>query len=207
MIAARRCAAPANRAWADFLAAFGCESVTDDKGLIQDTSLRTMSGAGHQHFLGFMRTLISDTTSEELHAAMFLPWRYVDPRPSMRWDPADDRRYAMRWDDPSGDPIRTVRGANRLAIEALPLLPTMPVGADLATTGFSRLVDRGIYWSWPIWDRPVIVEVVRSLLAYDELQRQPPDRRQLSAMGVREIYRSRRITQGKYRNFTPSFPA
>lgn len=50
-----------DRTWADFAAAFGCEVTTTDAGTIQDTALRTMSGAGHQHFLQFMATIIAKT--------------------------------------------------------------------------------------------------------------------------------------------------
>ncbi|GIW91737.1 MAG: hypothetical protein KatS3mg109_2169 [Pirellulaceae bacterium] len=114
-----------DRTWADFAAAFGCDAISEEN-VIQDTAFRTMSGAGHQHFLKTMRELIELTEPEHLRKALFEPWGYEDDRPSLRWDPEDDRRYALRWSDPSGDPIRTVRGANRLAIEALPLFPYRP---------------------------------------------------------------------------------
>ena len=37
---------------------------------------------------------------------------------SLRWDPADRREYALRWDDPSGTPATVQLGANRLAIDS-----------------------------------------------------------------------------------------
>ncbi len=133
-----------DRSSADYVAAFGCETVTDLKtGNILDTALRTMSGAGHQHFLSFMRQLLAETTTEDLHAALFRRWTYSDPGPSLRWDPADDRRYALRWAEPSGDPIRTVRGANALAVLGLPLFPTQPVTHGLRTTAFVQIPRQG----------------------------------------------------------------
>lgn len=191
----------------DFIAAFGNDVLVDAKsGTILDTALRTMSGAGHQHFLGFMRVLIASVSTEHLRAALFDQWEYNDPGPSLRWDPTDDRRYALRWNEPSGDPIRTVRGANCLAIKGLPLLPTQPVGSVLATTGFTQMLRKGTFWTWPIWSRPVPVDVVRSLLALRELQEETPPRHRLGALGVIEVFRSQRITQGKYRNFTMAVP-
>lgn len=195
--------------FADFVTAFASEVLVEGKGAkpaqIQDTALRTMSGAGHQHFVAFMAQLAEETTESHLTEALFLPWRYSDPGPSLRWDPTDDRRYALRWGEPSGDPVRTVRGANRLAVEGLPLLPVMPVGRSLQTTGFSQ--RRGeVRWTWPIWEGSLDLDTVRSLLALRELQQSRPPREQLRAMGVVEIYRSMRITQGKYRNFTPAMP-
>jgi hypothetical protein len=206
LAAALIAASPAEHVRADFLAAFGSDAIADEDGIISDTALRTMSGAGHQHFLGFMQQLVRETDVIHLRHALFETWRYQDDKPSMRWDPADDRRYALRWDEPSGDPVKTVRGANRLAIEALPLLPTMPAGRRLETTGFTHERGQGVLWSWPIWEPPICLDVVRSLIAMEELRSGIPDRSMLLSMGVREVFRSQRITQGKFRNFTPAVP-
>ncbi|NOX55809.1 MAG: hypothetical protein GXP27_15485 [Planctomycetes bacterium] len=192
-----------DRTWADFVAAFGCDVIAQDK-VIQDTAFRTMSGAGHQHFLKTMRELIEVTEPEHLRKALFQPWTYDDGRPSLRWDPEDDRRYALRWNEPSGDPIRTVRGANRLAIEALPLFPTAPVRSSLETTGFRTGGSRDTFFTWPIWSCAIPIDVVRTLLAIKELQQDDPDRRRLLAHGVVEVYRCQRLTIGKYRNFAPA---
>ncbi len=199
---------PADRVYADFLAAFGADGLppADKSGRMQDTAFRTMSGAGNQHFLRFMRDLTDATEEAHLRAALFAPWEYADEGLSLRWDPRDDRRYALRWADPSGDAVRTVRGANRLAVEALPLLPTAPVGRVLRTTGFTERREAGACFTWPIWAVAISVDAVRSLLALTELQAERPDRRVLGARGVVEIYRSQRVTQGKYRNFTPGVP-
>jgi hypothetical protein len=65
-----------------------------------------MSGAGHQHLLGFMKQLVRLTTREQVGAALFAQLTSEDEGPSLRWDPQDDRRYALRWKEPSGDKIR-----------------------------------------------------------------------------------------------------
>lgn len=197
-----------DRRYADFISAFGCESlpVSERDTNIQDTALRTMSGSGHQHFIGFMRELLVNTKPEHLQSSLFDPWQYSDPKPSLRWDPLDDRRYALRWKEPSGDPIRTMRGANRLAIEALPLFTTSPTERQLHTTGFSQGRDKAILFTWPIWETPSSIDTVRSLISFDELQKPLPNRESLLARGVVEIYRSQRITNGKYRNFTVATP-
>jgi hypothetical protein len=202
---AAECASRLDRQWADFAAAFGCEIVFDDS-TIQDTALRTMSGAGHQHFVGFMRILIAETKCEHLCKALYDEWQYDDDKPSLRWDPVDDRRYALRWNEPSGDPIRTVRGANRLAVEALPLLPTMLIGRRLQTTGFRGTGARNTFWTWPIWEQPVGLDVARSLMSLAEIQKPQLRRSDLQVFGIAEIYRSQRLTIGKYRNFTQAQP-
>jgi hypothetical protein len=212
VLGAQNTAMSDNRSYADFLAAFGSEVVESlDKkgkktGMIDNTAIR-LSGAGQQHFLGSMLEIARETTLENLYESLFKAWNYSDPGPSLRWDPVDDRRYALRWKQPSGDPVKTVRGANRLAMEALPLLPTSPCGGRLETTGFTRREHQNVAWSWPVWNCSLSLDVVRSLLALPELQRDVPDRRMLYAMKIEEVYRSERITQGKYRNFTMAVSA
>ncbi len=208
-LSACNAADPSDRRHADFMAAFGCDShpISPKDPRIQDTALRTMSGAGHQHFIGSMRELVQETDAAHLRASLFEAWQYADPKPSLRWDPVDDRRYALRWRAPSGDPVRTMRGANRLAVEALPLFPTAPGERRLETTGFAQRRGQGVLFTWPIWEGPLNIDTLRSLLGMAELQEPRPDREILRARGVVEIYRSQRITEGKYRNFTPALPA
>ncbi len=198
-----------------------------------------MSGAGHQHFIQSMSLITNRTEPEHLDKALLHPWRYDDAveQQTLRWDPADDVRRALRWRDPSGDPRRKKQGgmlgANRLAIEGLPLLPTIPVGHTLRTTGFSGRGASGTYWTWPLWSDPLGPDVVRSLLAHPDLSaladspafdhsaaigfvedagrptatskaRRALDH--LSAIGVVEVFRSRRLTIDKFRCFTPARP-
>jgi hypothetical protein len=193
---------------AGMVAAFGCDAVGNEDGIIEDTAFRTMSGAGHQHFLEFMNVLAKETTPVQLREALFGPWGYRDSSPTMRWDAEDDRRYALRWDEPSKDPVRTVRGANLLAIAALPLFPVVPTSSDtVATTGFSGRGSRGTFVTWPIWTGWLALDVVRSLLAFKELQgRSETSINDVQTRGITATYRSQRITLGKYRNFTPAAP-
>lgn len=208
--AARATRTGGDRVWADFAAAFGCEATTTDNDLIQDTALRTMSGAGHQHFLEFMRLIVDRAGPEHIEKALFHTWRYDDPveKQTLRWDPSDDVRRALRWRDPSGDPQRRRRGgmlgANRLAIEGLPLLPTIPVGSELRTTGFSGRGAGETGWTWPIWSEPLSVDVVRSVLALELLKGTTIG--SLNSMGIAAVYRARRLTVGKFRSFAPAEP-
>lgn len=192
-----------DRGIADFLAAFGCEACADDKGILEDTDLRTMSGAGHQHFLKFFRDIVAQTNVSHLERALLREWDYADPGRglNLRWDPEDDRRYALRWQNPSNDPNTTMRGANRLAMEALPLLPVMPTSRGAATTGFSGTGARNTFFTWPIWTGWLHVDVVRSLLAATDSWLEPSRR---AALGVAAVFRSQRVTVGKFRNFTPA---
>lgn len=200
---------PVSRAKADFIAAFGCDAAQspDRRGQIQETAFRTL-GAGQTQFLKPMRDLAEKTTRDHIGRCLFAPWKRDDSRLSLRWDPEDDRRYAHRWRDPtaSGEQPKTEWGANRLAFEALPLFPVIPVGSTAITTGFSGNRARDTFWTWPVWDLRADLDTVRSLLALRVLQETAPDRRRLAAMGILQVFRAQRINNGRYRNFTPSTP-
>jgi hypothetical protein len=143
-----------------------------------------------------MRELALGTDKEHLRRTLFTEWDYADGRPSLRWDAADYRPHALRAVDPSGDPIRTMRGANRLAIEALPLFPTAPAGRRIRTTAFRESAE-GAEIVWPIWTDPLEVATVASLLASSEGKGG-------ARPGVAQVYRASRFTEGKYRNFSPA---
>jgi len=200
----------------NFLAALGSDAVESKSGgkptgTIADTAFRTMSGAGHQHFLGTMRTIIGDTTEQHLERALFSDWTYTDPMQnhSLRWDPNDDIRYALQWSEPSKDNDRkklgVVWGAYRLAIEALPLFATAPQAGRLSTTGFSGS-SRNVQFTWPIWDQFIDLDTATSLVALAKLKSENPDRAELAKRGIQEIFRCHRVTQGKFRNFTSARP-
>lgn len=187
-----------------FLTAFGSSIAINEQGDIEDTALRTMSGAGHQHFLKTMNDLAGLTTTAQIKNALFEAWVYPEEKIGLRWDPSEDKRYALAWKNPSAETTMTQRGANRLAIEAFPMLPTAHVGNHLETTGFTGHKSNNTYFIWPIWDAPVSIATGRSLLALHDLQTNAPVPDIQRARGIKAIYRSQRITTGKFRNFTPA---
>lgn len=194
-----------DRRAADFAASFGNEvCVEDKKDRIQYTSLCFITGSGHQDFLDTMRKLAEKVEADHLRRALFEEWDYSDDGLSMRWDPAEAREYALRWNDPGPEGATTVWGANRLAIEALPLFPTQPSRSGLRTTGF-RKAKYADEFTWPIWTQPAGCETVRSLLGLGELEQDSPDRRMLAAMGVEEVFRAQRVRIGTGANFKVSF--
>jgi len=195
-----------NRRWADFMAAFGSELATKgNRDEVEATAFRFTTG--RQGFLNFARRLSRLTTADDIQAALFSPWRYSDPGPSMRWDTSmDDRRYALRADDPSTStrsPIRTVRGANRLAIEALRCFPCVPARGRLETTGFAGRMMRGLYFTWPIWEGFISAPAARSLLSLAELASDSLDHGQLEPRGIAAVFRCR-VAGSYYRNFSPA---
>jgi len=215
-LAAVAAASPTDRTFADYLAAFASDVVCNDNvpDQVADTAFRTMAGAGHQHFLRFMRNVVKSTESRHVEKATLRAWTYDDPLTnfSLRWDPVDDVRYALRWKNPGEESALRKRtgselGATRLAIEGLPMFPSVPAGGGLITTGFQRKKGGDAEWTWPLWGAPFGLDAVRSLLASRHLLATDPPPAALQSFGVVAAFRTRRITQGKFRNFTPARPA
>ena len=201
----------------DMAAAFctaGClhESPTKRKqGKLAPTPFAFVSGSGHQDFLDTARKLLTKVSPDRLEAALFAPWAYEEERLSMRWDPVEDRRYALMDRDPTaGDnQPRTVWMANLLAYRALVLFPSVPTRDGLGTVGWTRQEEP--VFTWPLWSHPIGPDSIRSLLVLPELGYTVFDSRTrgaLRARGIQAVYRSRRIRVGAGANvkinFTPS---
>ncbi len=214
-LAARDRAIMAHPREADFVAAYGSEAIAR-RGTIRPTLFKTQ--AGQQGFLKQVAKLVKHTTAHQIRATLFEPWTYDDDghdlpdrrEPSMRWDPVDDRRYALRADNPAKSrrfPTRTVRGANRLAVEGLRFFPAVPLGGALATVGFGS-PDSATAWHlrWPTWDGFASPSVVRSLLTHPSLWEDPLPREELLRMGIHEVMECRRYVEESYGNFSVARP-
>lgn len=183
-----------DRLVADLLAAFGSE-VCEKYDFIEYTPFCFVTGSGHQFFLETIQKLMSVVTTQHLHKTLFSAWAYDDTLFSLRWDPLDDRRYALMGDDPTaqGNEARTMWAANLLGYRALSLLPSYATDKGLRTTGFDSV---GEVFTWPLWDAPICLDLLRSLLAWKSLGDRPLDRKKLGAIGVSEVYESQRIRVG-----------
>ncbi|MCC7157655.1 MAG: hypothetical protein IT161_23955 [Bryobacterales bacterium] len=191
---------PPNRGWADFVVGLGSDAVGSEKEVAY-TALCVITGDSHQHFLGFMRDLRQQVTADHLRKALFAPWKYEEEGRAFRWDPGEDRRYALRASDPAKGPdkeIPSMWGANRLAFEALACFPSFPKGRHLRTTAFED--ERVI--RWPLWSPPIDVATLRGLLAHPAIIQRDADA--LGAMGVFIIASSRRTVLGRKRTFGPA---
>jgi hypothetical protein len=201
---------PETPEWFDFAATWGCEFTPPRAKENLATPTNFDFTAGNQKFLEMVRDTIQETTRDHLHQCLFETWRYLDEELSLRWDLLDEtRRYALLAIDPASpkNPIKTMRGANRLAVEALPLFPVIPASSGVQTTGFAQ-IDQQATWTWPLWSPSLDVNVIRSVLAQAELYVPQPDRNKLKAQGVEEVYRSRVVMPaGYYRCFAPPQPA
>lgn len=190
-----------------------------DDGRVVAAPLCAMFGQGHQHFLARLtevpRGILPNAMAKRrpppdlnaptyLHLALFLPWSRSDETDGFRWDPAEDRRYAMRFKNPSGDAGRTVHGANRLASVGLAAVPGAAVvrrrGVRFLTLGAEEGPDGGLGVTWPIWSGAASLAAIQALLGHPALV--SSNQGQMRHLGVVERRRARRIANGKFMNFT-----
>ena len=185
-----------------FAAAFATECALDLNGNVADSDLRAVGG-GQTRILKEIRKIVSKTSQEHLEKSLCGAWDYSDPSPAMRWDPNENRPYALRANNPASDQKQvTMRGANRLAIEAFPFFPVMTSNGHASTTAFRRS-SHGLEISWPVWTDSLGMDEIRSLLCIPDLSNEKPNLLSISSRGVIQVYRSRRFGK-EYRNFSPS---
>lgn len=188
-----------NRACVDLVAHFASDACYDPKTLkVEATPFCFITGSGHQYFLDTVGALMQRIDPTRIQKVLFEPWRYDDEKLSMRWDPIEDRRYALMWSDPTstGNETKTVWPANLLAYRGLQLLSSMPMRRHLATTGVARLGRRS-FFTWPVWVGDLDADTIRTLLSHGGLRQEHPMRDTLARMGVAEVYRCERIEVGK----------
>ena len=218
-----RAAATGDRYTADLWAALVSDAAVRERNKTTEaepTPFCLMFGQGHQYFLdrlgavprqrmpdrGSRRSPLSVSETECLRDALFTTWARPDANPSFRWDPHEDVRYAHRATDPT-DPRtkqRTEHGANRLAAVGLAVLTVVPrrrAGEPrLEVLGGDRGADGSFSFSWPIWRDQISLAAIRALLGHPGLD-DPATR---AALGVVDRRRTRRISTGKFMNFTPA---
>jgi hypothetical protein len=166
-------------------------------------------------------------TPERLRDGVLGPGQMLDGATGLGWDPGSQRSYALQFWDPQDD-TRSQVAVNCLAFIGLACLPVVPGEGRPATTGFGTFIGaagpshadqdadsddgspakgrRHDAWTWPIWDRPLPIDVVLSLCNLPELATQEPRRAWLARLGVVEVFRSRRISVNKRSFFSPSRP-
>ncbi len=183
----------------DFLAAFGSDACVEDRSgepldrKIEATPFCFIRGSGHQEFLDTVCKLIAKVTAERVKLALFAPWTYRDQGLSMRWDPAEDKRYALTDVKPADEGAQTVWMANLLAYRSLVLFPCAPTRRRLGATAWMAVEGDVKAFTWPLWEFAAAPDTVRTLLQLDELRAPRPDRRALEARGIAAAFRALRI--------------
>jgi CRISPR-associated endonuclease/helicase Cas3 len=190
----------------DWLAALASDfAPTDAVNQLQTTR--------RDYYCGNLTSVLKHTNIDHLRRSVFCPWDYADrlDNQSLHLDPSEDRRHAHQWNKPAGDPARKksggMLGANRLAIEAIPLFTSFPEEGTLRTVGFTGNRSTDTRWTWPIWQTALDLSSTASLLSLACIQAQTissKQRHELHQCGVAAVFRCNRILVQKTPNFTPA---
>ncbi|MEN9544622.1 MAG: hypothetical protein RLZZ598_1455 [Pseudomonadota bacterium] len=217
-------ASRSDRDRADLLAALMNDAAvkTNKEGNIDPTPLCLLFGQGHQHFLerlacvpklqapparGRGKQSVQPTPAQTVAEALFEVWRREDPTPSFRWDPGEDIRYATMAGDPTNAAFKTgtQHGANRLASIGLPVLRLAVrarAGGLRPVVSGGRRDAGGFAFAWPIWRAAIRLSGINALLQHPDLHAP----RGLVHLGVVDVLVARRISVGKFMNFTRARP-
>lgn len=213
----RKAADTTSRYEADLWSALVSDAaISRDGKKAEPTPLCLMFGQGRQYFLERLESApkqgtprrkgqgSSDISEEDcLCEALFAPWQRLDDTThSFRWDPHEYVAYALRARDPTKTKQTTQHGANRLAAMGLAALTVVPRrhfdDVRLSIIGGEREARGGFAFRWPIWREPMSLAGIRALLGHPGLD----NRSTLSALGVVEVRRAKRISSGQFMNVT-----
>jgi hypothetical protein len=182
----------------------GLASESCDEKQCPRTRFDFIDSSGQLAFLEAALQLMSKATPERLEATLFRPWKRTDEKYSLRFDPVEDRRYALLDRDPTAGNNKSTSEwmANLLAYRALCLFPCVITCTGSTTAGWNSALDEPCF-TWPIWQAPLPPDTIRSLLGHAALvTRDIPST--LRHLGIAAAYRSRRIENGDYVNFSPA---
>jgi len=196
-----------DRERADIITSLGVECYHDEDGSFKDTAFRMVRSGDSkgQGLLAYGKRILESTTAQELQRSVAEVWQYEDDQCALRWDPAENRGYALQWRDPSKVGALSVKGGNCLALAAITFFPTVPVSGKAETTGFGLKESKKSSFTWPIWEHALNLDTVRSILGLSALQLAQPPRTELACRGIVAVYRCDRImTSTYYSNFTPA---
>ena len=196
---------------AQLSAALVAEGSLDNQGAAKPTDLYFT--AGNQAFLAIARQILKGVTVEDVLEGLEGPWSYQSRLPSLMWDVADDRDYALSAGNPSKDKKLTNPGPEALAVLGLSRYPVF--AGHFAGRGRTRMQGTSGIWTrarftWPLWHKPASSHAVKSLLAHASGLPETSDTTQRArwyeAWGVASVHSSsiRRSSQGGYGTFGPA---
>lgn len=109
-----------------------------------------------------------------------------------RWHPAEYQPAAYVATDPKDNKHQDRLGLNILALFGTAFYPVLDTKHGRTTPGFRR-VNRANEFLWPIWNAPLSIDEVRGLITHPLCFADPPRSSDLVALGVRQVWRSRKF--------------
>ena len=108
--------------------------------------------------------IVRKDAGTELRDALVGSWPYRSNVSGLGLDLTSERIRAYRWKAPTGDRQSSVSGAMIFAMFGISQFPVLSTNGRVNTLGFCRR-DKEQYFRWPIFDCPVSIWTLKSLLA------------------------------------------
>jgi hypothetical protein len=188
-------------------------------GEADESTLCAANGEGHQKLILSMRDVLAllERYRHLLRTALICPWaldfepsdkdcrelQLGNSKPTLRFDPSDERLYALRFEDPTSNDAsyRTELGAQALAAAAFGGLPLVPQQQHPVTIGSEAKRNR-TYLCWGLRKVPASFSTIRSSIAVGLL-----DPAYDRARGFFAAFRAARVTGSKGKlSFAPTEP-
>lgn len=124
-----------------------------------------------------------------------------------RWHPAEYQAAAYASADPTDNKHRDYISLNILALFGLTFLPVVDIAGKRITSGIRR-VGRVTEFSWPVWEKPLSVPEISTLILHPSIHSAGSGPSQLSSLGIHRIWRSRKFSpDGKNDYFSSAKPS
>jgi len=180
----------------DFAVGFSLAKNSD----VEETDFRFLTGSAT--LFGTAIELIKEIKDnrQKIHDTLFDEWKYSDNKRSMNWDPILLQREHAKFpvNPKKGDtPSPTMHGANRLALEALPLFPVILSLNGVKTIGW---IDKKFIW--PIWNQFADLNEIKGMLSINYSIISTKER---ESIGIK-LYSSKKMElyKGRQIRFTPA---
>ncbi len=175
------------------------EGSVDKSGVSKPTDFYFTTG--QQSWLKMAGEIAAEVAHADVQRAIARPWTYPSRLPSLGWDVADDRIYALAARNPTKEKKQTEPGAEWLALIGLASFP-VTAGRRTMTPGCGGNWKEATF-TWPLWERPLQPRTIRSLVASRAVL--DHDAAAATSLGVTHLLQSdiRRGDQGPYGTFGP----
>ena len=123
-----------------------------------------------------------------------------------RWHPAEFQSAAYTASDPKENKHCDRLSLNLFALLGLSFYPVVDIQGGRKTPGIRR-ISRATEFSWPVWSVPLRLDELQSLLHHPAIHQSDADPRELKALGIYQIWRSRKFCpDGKNDYFSTARP-
>ena len=147
----------------DYFAAFASDGNLKD-GFVARTALSMTNGGHGLCLLKDFKRLLPLFNIPIIESSLLLGNPILSDTSKLNWSPADYNNNALRSTSQEEKTNKTDTVMYAVAFLGLPAFPCMPGNRELLTTGIVLSITSEPNFSWPIWETPISIQIILSLL-------------------------------------------